>query len=135
MRRTKLIWFALGAFVASMAFVLAMLLPISPLVLDDSQVPYLIVTEPERELSPGSPIPDEFLIADRTGEIMRQCGAKGFETTFLYNDHRPTAELPIVAENSQALECVVNAIHSEELDFRFENRWSSSVTNEMRSKN
>lgn len=53
-------------------------------------------------------VADQDMIANRTGDMMRRCGARTFETTFLYEDHSPTADLPIISENGAAFECVLN---------------------------
>jgi hypothetical protein len=97
--------------------------------IDDSTVPYLILTEPERSVAN-----QEEPIASQAGQIIRDCRARAFETTGLYEDHSPTAEMPIVAENFDSIACVINAAEEKRIGFEFEARWSSAVTDEMRSR-
>lgn len=133
MRRTKLIWFGLGAAVAGVSFLLSTILR-EGLVFDDTHVAYLVLTEPKREIEPSAPVRDEDMIAYQAGEIFNRCGARAFETTGLYEDHQPTAELPLIAENYRALECVIEAIRDERLPFHIEMRWSSAVADELRTE-
>jgi hypothetical protein len=53
-------------------------------------------------------IRDEDMIANAIGELARDCGARFFETTFLYNDHAPTLEIALTPENQQATECIMS---------------------------
>ena len=47
------------------------------------------------------------MIANVTGDLARNCGAKFFETTFLYNDHSPTTEIALVPANKKAVDCIL----------------------------
>lgn len=103
MRRTRLIWFALGAAVTATAAVVATQFAPAP---DQPEVAFLELIEPER---PGAQnkVQDEDMIANVTGDLARKCGAKFFETTFLYNDHSPTMEIALVPENKKAIDCIL----------------------------
>ncbi|GAA0278433.1 hypothetical protein GCM10009127_19260 [Alteraurantiacibacter aestuarii] len=63
----------------------------------------------------GEEIRDEDMIANVTGELARMCGAKFFETTFLYEDHSPTMEIAIIPENAEAIDCIVAAASQDSI--------------------
>jgi hypothetical protein len=101
-RRTKLIWFALG--VASVAITAIVAELVTPAFLQP-RIAHLVLVEPVLE---RDQIRDEDMIANAIGELARDCGARFFETTFLYNDHAPTLEIALTPENQQATECIMS---------------------------
>ena len=107
MRRTRLIWFAIGAGTSLTATVMSMMFFASPEPLPT--VPYLELTEPFVLRGEGEDLRNEDMIANLTGEVTRNCGAEFFETTFLYEDHSPTVEIAVVPENADAIDCIVTA--------------------------
>jgi hypothetical protein len=122
-RRDKLNWFALGAFSSGAVSLFAgEMLRLGP-VIDHSTTSYLVLEEPFSETTAG-PGFDPAFIAYRTGEILRECGAEYFETTSLYEDHSPTADLPVIPQNLDALQCVVLRADDEDIAIRSETRWS-----------
>jgi hypothetical protein len=122
-RRQKPLWFALGASSsACVYFVASFLIPPRSVIYEPS-IHYLILEEPPSKPT-GSEDFDPAFIADRTGKIMRDCGARYFETTALFNDHSPTAELPIVGRNSKAIECVMLRAKDAGIKMRVETRWA-----------
>jgi len=131
-----LIWFALGAGTAALLSWAANWY-LNPIVLDDERVAFLILTEPLSQDQPSSEATEarNDSIADHTGEILRECGARVFETTGLYPDHAPTAELPMIHENYGSLECIIKAAHTNGINLTVETRWSSPAADEMRSAN
>jgi hypothetical protein len=101
-RRTRLIWFALGAAaVAIMTILTNLFLTPEP---ERPIIAYLELTEP---LVVRDQVRDEDMIADQTGQLARTCGAKFFETTFLYNDHLPTMEIALTPENEKSVRCIL----------------------------
>ena len=102
MRRIRLTWFAAGAAATLLVTLIAAQIP-SP---DEpkAKIAFIELTEPVVE---AEELEDEHSIANATGQIARDCGAKFFQTTFLVNDHPATMELPITVENSDAAECVL----------------------------
>ncbi len=107
MRRTRLIWFALGAGTSLAATLIAMMF-FTPRETSPT-IPFLELIEPVKLRGEGEEVRDEDMIANVTGELVRTCGADFFETTFLYNDHSPTTEIAIVPENADAIDCIVKA--------------------------
>jgi len=75
----------------------------------DRSDPFLELVEPFELRGEGEEVRNEDMIANITGELARTCGAKFFETTFLYEDHSPTTEIAITPENRQAIGCIVTA--------------------------
>ena len=67
-------------------------------------VAHLELIEP---VATGEEVRDEDMIANRIGKLARDCGARFFETTFLFSDHAPTLEIALTPENQQATECIV----------------------------
>lgn len=120
-RRQKLIWFALGT-LTSMLFSLAMVLLPTRLILDEASTYYVILEEPisgnQQNDSEGAGS-----VADRTGRLMRECGAKFFQTTFLSGESLPTAELPIIPDNINALPCIISQADREGIKITTEARW------------
>ena len=102
MRRTRLIWFAAGAATTLIVSLVAAQIP-SP-EKPKAKIAFIELTEPVVE---AEELKDEHSIANTTGQIARDCGAKFFQTTLLVNDHPATMELPITVENSVAAECVL----------------------------
>jgi hypothetical protein len=102
-RRAKLIWFALGVAATTIVAVFARQFAPVP---EQPEIAFLELIEPER---PGAQdkVRDEDMIANATGELARNCGAKFFETTFLYNDHSPTMEIALVPANKKAVDCIL----------------------------
>ena len=103
MRRTKLIWFAIGA--GSTAIVAVASRQSAP-AFEEPEIAFLELIEPERAGAQNE-VRDEDMIANVTGDLARQCGAQFFETTFLFNDHLPTTEIALVAENKKAVDCIL----------------------------
>ena len=66
-------------------------------------VPHLQLVEPVDDAGESK---DEDMIANRSGALARTCGARFFETTFLYNDHAPTLEIALTPANQKATECI-----------------------------
>lgn len=62
------------------------------------------------------------MIAHQTGELLRKCGAKSFETTFLFTDHAPTADLPLSDMNADAFACVLDGARARNIKIRIELR-------------
>ncbi|NCP19085.1 MAG: hypothetical protein GW855_08005 [Erythrobacter sp.] len=122
-RRQKLIWFAIGAFTASAFSVAATRLLQPGPNIDHSTTDYLVLKEPFSKATAEEDF-DRASIAYQTGELLRDCGAAYFETTFLYNDHAPTAELPLVTENLNSIQCVVLRAEDEGIETRIETRRS-----------
>ncbi|GGD60583.1 hypothetical protein GRI62_00035 [Erythrobacter arachoides] len=119
-RRQKLTWFALGALVSGIAS--------SAVVLLDRPEPsalaptdYLVLIEPTAEMSGQEPAGVGF-IAERTGQLLQDCGAWYFETTPTLNHRMATADLPFVRENLPALACVYAGIAAEGIEHRIESR-------------
>ena len=102
MRRTRLIWFAAGAAVTLLVSLIAAQIPSAEE--PKAKIAFIELTEPVVE---AEELKDEHSIANTTGQLARNCGAKFFQTTFLVNDHPATMELPITIENSNAFECVL----------------------------
>ena len=102
MNRLRLIWFAAGAATTLLASLIAAQIPSGEE--PKAQIATIELTEPVIE---AEELKDEHSIANATGQIARDCGAKFFQTTFLVNDHPATMELPITVENSDAAECVL----------------------------
>jgi hypothetical protein len=101
-RRIRLIWFALGAAaVAIMTILTNLFLTPAP---ERPTIAYLELTEP---LQGRDQVQDEDMIADQTGRLARDCGARFFETTFLYNDHSPTMEIALTPENEESVRCIL----------------------------
>ncbi|MGI9376767.1 hypothetical protein EB810_11810 [Altererythrobacter sp. FM1] len=126
-RRQKLIWYALGAFSASTFSVAATLLMQPGPAIDHAAASYLVLEEPISEVT-GEKGFDPAFIAYQTGELLRDCEAAYFETTFLYTDHAPTADLPLVKQNLNAIKCVVLRAEEEGIEIRTETRWSGNST-------
>lgn len=135
MRRTKLIWFAAGAAAATLFSLFANWF-LQPTVIKHGRTAYIVLTEPHSEKQPivGEPASNNEMIANQTGSILRDCGATVFETTFLYNDHAPTADFPIIRENHSSLDCVIKAINDQGIHFEIETRNSPRAADEMRSE-
>ena len=123
-RRQKLIWCAFGAFSVSAPSVVTALLQPGPAI-DHSTTDYLVLEEPFSEAT-GEEGFDPAFIAYQTGELLRDCGAAYFETTFLYNDHAPTADLPLVTQNLSAIQCVVLRAEDKGIKIRTETHWSGN---------
>lgn len=102
MIRTRLVWFALGAASVASAAVVAKLIEPEA---EKPRVAHLELVEPVLD---RDEIRDEDLIANVIGELARDCGARFFETTFLYSDHAPTLEIPLTPDNQQATECIMS---------------------------
>jgi hypothetical protein len=102
-RRSKLIWFALGAGVTAISAVVARQFAPAP---EQPAIAFLELIEPERS-GARNEVRDEDMIANVTGDLARNCGAKFFETTFLYNDHSPTTEIALVPANKKAVDCIL----------------------------
>jgi len=98
-----LIWFAGGAATAGLATFTAEYLRKEPV----TTTAFLIFEEPVNVDGDGK-VSDLETIADQTGEMLRHCEASSFETTALYTDHLPTADLPIKTANSAAFACALN---------------------------
>ena len=101
-RRARLIWFAAGAATTLLISFIAAQIPSAEET--KAKIATIELTEPVVE---AEELKDEHSIANATGQIARDCGAKFFQTTFLVNDHPATMELPITVENSVAAECVL----------------------------
>ncbi|UVI38790.1 hypothetical protein [Qipengyuania spongiae] len=71
---------------------------------DAPLIAHLELIEP---VDPGGEIQDVDMIANKTGNLARECGAEFFETTFLYTDHAPTLEIALTHENKQVTECIL----------------------------
>ena len=102
MNRLRLIWFAAGAATALLASLIGAQIPSGEE--PKAKIATIELTEPVIE---SEELKDEHSIANATGQIARNCGAKFFQTTFLVNDQPATMELPITVENSDAAECVL----------------------------
>jgi len=109
-RRTKLIWFALGAGSAAFAAVLAK--SIGPYT-EQPTIAHLELVEP---VATGVEIRDEDMIANRIGKLARDCGAHYFETTFLSTDRAPTLEIALTPENQHATECMMAEASAQSID-------------------
>jgi hypothetical protein len=103
-----------------------MLLVRSPHELDHKTIEFLILEEPPSEARGGEGFDPAFL-AYETGKIMRECKAHYFETTALWNDHSPSADLPIIPGNTEAIECVVLRARDAGIKVRVETRWAKST--------
>ena len=73
-------------------------------VAEEPVVPHLELIEP---IADGREIKDEDMIANHSGALARECGARFFETSFLYNDHAPTLEIALTPENQKATDCIL----------------------------
>ena len=102
MNRLRLIWFAAGAATTLLASLIGAQIPSGEE--PKAKIATIELTEPVIE---SEELKDEHSIANATGQIARDCGAKFFQTTFLVNDQPATMELPITVENSDAAECVL----------------------------
>jgi hypothetical protein len=133
-RRVKLVWFALGAGAAACAFVASNWFFRSTPV-DQAQTAYIVLAEPISEAPPDDDhvVKDTDSIANTTGQLLRDCGSRVFETTFLYDDHGATADFPIIPENFGSLECVINAVRDQDIGFEVEVRSPPKAADEMRS--
>ena len=109
MRRTRLIWFALGA--ASVASV-AVISHIGTPEIETPVIAHLELIEPVND---AGDIRDEDMIANRSGALARECGAQFFETTFLVNDHAPTLEIALTPENQEATDCILLRAASQDI--------------------
>lgn len=120
-RRQKLIWFALGT-LTSMLFSLAVVLLPTRFIINEASTYYVILEEPisgnQQNDSEGAGS-----VADRTGLLMRECGAKFFQTSFLSGESLPTAELPIIPDNINALPCIISQADREGIKITTEARW------------
>jgi len=123
--RQKLIWFALGVFSSGVLSVLATVM-LRQTVINDAKVSYLLLEEPVSRGSVQSDL-DSGSIAYQTGAILRDCGARYFQTTFGYGDHPPTADFPLVHENVDALPCVVKRAQKHGIKIRTEIRWAGNL--------
>ena len=135
MRRTKLLWFAIGAGTSGILSLAAYWF-FEPTVIGHSSVTYFVLTDrsPQATRFPEADADVRTAIADKAGEVLRSCGARVFEMSSSYNSRPPTADLPIVDENFPAIKCVIEEGSKKGIDFRMESRWSSPATNELRSK-
>ena len=102
MRRSRLIWFALGAASVALAAVFAKSFQVEP---EQIAIAHLELIEP---LVENDEIRDEDMIANQLGKLARDCGAQFFETTFLYTDHAPTLEIALTPENQDATDCLMS---------------------------
>ncbi len=102
MRRTRLIWFALGA--ASVAHV-AVLAKLTEQRQQQVVVAHLELVEP---LPVNNAWTDESFVANRVGKMARECGGKFFELTAQSPDHSPTLELALTPENKTVVECLMS---------------------------
>lgn len=110
MNRSSLVWFAAGAAASSAVALASTLLKSEPVTF----TAFLVLEEPFVLKARGQ-MSDMDMIADQTGELLRSCRAKSFETTFLYDDHSPTADLPLIQGNAQAFDCVLEEANSRDL--------------------
>jgi hypothetical protein len=120
-RRQKLIWFGTGVFSAASVYLAASLLLSGRPVIHEPTIHYLILEEPPIEAA-DKEYPDSGFIADRTGKLMRDCGARYFETTALFTDHASTAEVPMVGRNSNAIECILKRANEAGINVRIDDR-------------
>ena len=123
--RQKLIWFALGALSSSAISVTAMIVLQSGGRHYRPTANYLIFQEPAFEAKAEDDF-DRALIAYGTGKVLRDCGVRYFETTLGYDDHPPTADLPIIPQNLDALQCVLLRAEKEGISVRAETRWTGN---------
>jgi hypothetical protein len=123
--RQKLTWFALGVFSSGALSMFATVM-LRPTVIYEPKVSYLILEEPSSRSSFESDF-DRSLIAYQIGAILRECGARYFETTVRDDDHSPTADLPLFYENVDALPCVVRTAQKQEITIRTEIRWVDNL--------
>jgi len=99
-RRTRLIWFALGAAASALAAVLANLTVSN----SDALHPYLTISE--RALSRDE-IDELKLVAQTSGALLRECGAKRFYMNTANGvDGVPYSLIKIEPENDLAIHCV-----------------------------
>ncbi|MBX7496010.1 hypothetical protein K3172_09115 [Qipengyuania sp. 6B39] len=112
MRRTRLIWFALGAAAVVAVFV------VSRIFTPEIEMPVIAHLELIEPVDDTGDITDEDMIANRSGALARDCGAQFFETTFLYNDHAPTLEIALTPENQKATECILSRAASQAIQTR-----------------
>lgn len=134
MRRTRLVWFAIGAGSAALVAIIGNWY-LQPTVIEHNWTAYLILTEPlsETDSTSSDESRDLAIIANKTGSILRDCGARVFETTFLNDHHLPTADFPIILENYRSLECVIREAQNRGVSLQVETRGPSRAVDEMRS--
>lgn len=122
-RRHKLQWFAFGASVSTIFSLLAMLLLRQGPVLDHSRVGFLVLEEPAKGIISTQPVQPN--VAENVGRIMRECGAVEFVVTGPADGRPPSADLPLIPKNLNAVRCVVLRSDKEKILIKPETRWAS----------
>lgn len=130
MRRQRLIWFAAGMFVSCAVWILAYLVLMPGPTLTHESTIYLVLEEPTPSAmvsTEGAAEEDELsLVANRSGEVLRNCGAEYFDTEPPFSDHVATANLPMIDMNFGTLACIFEAAEAEGIQTRFEHRWGDA---------
>ena len=122
MRRTKLVWFAVGAATSAVASIVA-----SGLVIPTVQTMMMRIEEPE-----FSPTPEEWKamsseqqklsnIASQTGNLLRECGVTQFSTTLPGGHALPYVEFDVMKSKPVALDCVLEGARKIDARISFQN--------------
>jgi hypothetical protein len=122
---------AFGCMLSGIFWVSAMIYTRPGPTIHHSTTDFLVLQEPLSEALAEEGFDSSF-IAYQTGEILRECGAWYFEVTPLYDDHMPTADLPIIPQNRDALQCVFLEADRKRIAVNIEPRWALD-THEIRS--
>lgn len=107
MNRTKLIWFAGGVATALLSFYATKIFLAHP---TNTRETFLIVFAPDI-VPEGSDFDDLNSLSLTTGQVLRRCGAKQF-TMYLNPHHGNAYEMPVTAETSDSLECVIQSLRT-----------------------
>ncbi|MEM6476765.1 MAG: hypothetical protein AAF687_11415 [Pseudomonadota bacterium] len=135
MRRQFLIGVAFGCGLTAAVWI-AMSFFTKTTILDHSTDEFLVLGEPlEGEEPRGEDHQASRPQSHQAARIMHKCNAWYFESHAVREPIVGEAALPVIAQNSGAIECIILAANEAQLPVKFETRFSPNIEEILRSKN
>ena len=105
--------------------------------IDDSTTEVLILEQPFGDLDQkfAGDESEDPLVFNEAAKILRECGAWYFETEPVGLHIPGKAMLPIIAENTHAIECAILAAHEAKIPMTFESQSSPNMNEILKSAN